>query len=246
MPGSLPGKPPPYTYDDPRLIYDELCLTYDGDVDDICVIDTFGVRKIMGGSVSRKKPKPLPDILDITIQVCLSKVNDEDCWPSESALFNDRSKHCDIFKWRGTTQDPNLSVDIRSLTVTSRNSVNGYVLSQLAAKTSESDRFHQEHVDARGQLMDVREPARAVHTEEITVGQTSIRVKSNALGRIERDGIIVEASPSVRIKTNGEITVQSSGKLKKRKIDPKPYLREQTSLNDSISVKSTIITRKKK
>ena len=39
---------PPFTYDDPRLTYDEHCFYYDGGYDEVCLVIGFG-RKRSGG-----------------------------------------------------------------------------------------------------------------------------------------------------------------------------------------------------
>lgn len=79
-----PGKAPPYTYDDPRIFYDEECFFYDGGYDEICLIDNnlLGNKKIGGsGGIGRRRPyvpPPAPNpLLDIKIKVCLKCVNDE-------------------------------------------------------------------------------------------------------------------------------------------------------------------------
>lgn len=89
----IPGLPgPPYLYDDPRFVYDELCLLYDaGGFDEVCAIDNGLIgRKKPGGRSGgrpapppvRRKPKELEkdcrEILDLVIQATLCSVNDEE------------------------------------------------------------------------------------------------------------------------------------------------------------------------
>ena len=82
-----PGKAPPYTYDDARILYDEECFLYDGGFDEVCLTDITPVevpRKFGGGGgmVARRRPyvpPPAPNpLLDIRFKVCLKSVNDSD------------------------------------------------------------------------------------------------------------------------------------------------------------------------
>ena len=245
MPGSLPGKPPPYTYDDPRLIYDELCLTYDGDVDQQCVINNFGVKKF-GGNFGRKR-KPLPDLLDIKIEVCLCKVNEEDLYCDEESISQNRYGKCDTLRWKGLVNDGDLQVNTRGIEVTSRTSVNGYVLSQLASTTSESDKKKNEHIDARGAFAGVRKLTKVISEDDIVVGGIAV-VADSMIEAIEQNQIKVEASSQISVKRD-DIKVEAAGGLiakTKKKKHTKPYLREQTITIDDVVVKSTGIKIQKK
>ncbi len=69
---SLPN--PPYTYNDPRLLYNEVCFFYDGGYDSVCLA---GALKIIGGSVpGRREPKkPAKPFFNIFIEYKLIEVN---------------------------------------------------------------------------------------------------------------------------------------------------------------------------
>lgn len=43
---------PPYSYDDPRILYDEVCMFFDGAFDQVCLLNKFQTN-IVGGSSSR-------------------------------------------------------------------------------------------------------------------------------------------------------------------------------------------------
>lgn len=80
--------PGPYTYDDPRFIYNEPCMFYNGGFDLQCLIDIQGVvlvKKKLGKSTSaissRRKQLPPEDcrtILDFVIKAEVERVNDKE------------------------------------------------------------------------------------------------------------------------------------------------------------------------
>lgn len=97
----IPGLPgPPYLYDDPRFVYDELCLLYDaGGFDEVCAINNglIGRKKPGGRSggrpapppVRRRKPLERPPQrheLDLQINVQLCKLNDEDLLEDDECI----------------------------------------------------------------------------------------------------------------------------------------------------------------
>jgi hypothetical protein len=51
--------PAPYTYDDPRLLYNEPCFFYDGGFDQVCLINKFQIRTGGRSSASRKNPREM-------------------------------------------------------------------------------------------------------------------------------------------------------------------------------------------
>lgn len=55
---SLPD--PPYTYDDPRLTYDEHCFFYDGGYDDVCLAGPTAIVIKKGGYKKRTREPELP------------------------------------------------------------------------------------------------------------------------------------------------------------------------------------------
>lgn len=61
---------PPYTYDDPRLTYDEHCFFYDGGYDSACLSATTAIAVRRGGRKKEQKP-----YINIFVQVCVCKVN---------------------------------------------------------------------------------------------------------------------------------------------------------------------------
>lgn len=66
-----------YTYDDPRLKYDEVCFYYDGGYDLIC-INNLAVKKIYGrshNSIIEEKRKKQEEILNVFINTSLQEVN---------------------------------------------------------------------------------------------------------------------------------------------------------------------------
>lgn len=78
--------PGPYLYDDPRFIYNEPCMFYDGGFDLQCLIDLQRVvlpKKVgkSSGIVARRKPQLPPEdcrtILDFVIKAEVESVNDK-------------------------------------------------------------------------------------------------------------------------------------------------------------------------
>jgi len=70
--------PAPYTYDDPRLLYNEPCFFYDGGFDQVCLINKFQIRTGGRSSASRNKEnKPLDDkeYINVFIECELKHVN---------------------------------------------------------------------------------------------------------------------------------------------------------------------------
>ena len=74
---------PPYTYDDPRLLYDEVCFFYDGGYDQVCLttpkITVLPYRAGLATAPVRrrkeqKKEEDLP-IINVFIQASLFEVN---------------------------------------------------------------------------------------------------------------------------------------------------------------------------
>lgn len=79
----------PYLYDDPRFIYDEPCLFYDGGFSVVCLINLEGrllLRKVGKSTSFQSKPVKKEEecrtILDIRISVSPSKINNTEIdWP---------------------------------------------------------------------------------------------------------------------------------------------------------------------
>jgi hypothetical protein len=89
--------PPPYTYDDPRIVYDQKCFFYDGGFDEIClgfepIIPEEPLKRRTGsggiGIGYRKQPRTNYDWLDIKIKACLTKVNDKKFHENEDLCGN--------------------------------------------------------------------------------------------------------------------------------------------------------------
>jgi len=80
---SLPD--PPYTYDDPRLLYDEVCFFYDGGYDLVCLAGPVIVGKGGGSSDSGKKrvEEPKKNFVNIFIEHKLISVNGVPYHPDE-------------------------------------------------------------------------------------------------------------------------------------------------------------------
>ena len=73
--------PPPYTYNDPRLTYNEHCFYYNGGYDEVCLIIGFDRKRRVGvGGGGRRKSEEREEVLpwiDITIQSQLTAINGE-------------------------------------------------------------------------------------------------------------------------------------------------------------------------
>lgn len=64
-----------YTYDDPRITYDELCFYYDGGYDLVCIKE-HAVKRIYGRSAAGKKRKEEnEEVFNLFIRISLSEVN---------------------------------------------------------------------------------------------------------------------------------------------------------------------------
>jgi len=76
----MPLPAAPYTYDDPRLTYDEHCFLYDGGYDSICLVIGFG-KHFRGGRSSKTTasyaPRELPPYVDINVKSKLIAVNEQ-------------------------------------------------------------------------------------------------------------------------------------------------------------------------
>lgn len=80
--------PPPYTYDDPRILYDQKCFFYNGGFDLVClgidptppeppVSDFFRPQGAGDGFGYRKPVEPEYHWIDVRIKSCLVRVNHE-------------------------------------------------------------------------------------------------------------------------------------------------------------------------
>lgn len=199
-----PGKGPPYTYDDPRMIYDELCYLYDGGFDEVCLIDNGLLSSKKGGAsagiVARRKPyqpPPAPPcMLDIEIKSCLKRVNDED---------KELTGECDILKFKGQDSDMKVAVRLKKSSRPNR-AVYGTV-SSVCKDTSA-------RIETKSQVISVDKPQRKVNS---TIGEAiagaSIVVSASA-AKANKPSIAVQVKtekPAVKtyLKKN-EITVKSS------------------------------------
>jgi hypothetical protein len=82
---------PPYTYNDPRIIYNEPCFFYNGGYDLICLGLTINVGKGGGGAVGKQTiAKPQPKMINILFKTCLDYVNDEEF----------KEEYCEIKEFR--------------------------------------------------------------------------------------------------------------------------------------------------
>jgi len=72
--------PPPYTYNDPRILYNEPCFFYDGIFDSVCLANKFtSARGHGGGLTSGKQQQPkekLKEHLNVFIECELIRIND--------------------------------------------------------------------------------------------------------------------------------------------------------------------------
>jgi len=89
----FPVPPPaPWTYNDPRLIYNERCFFYNGGWDLVCLYGRVvpGKRKIgRSGAVFTGKSYPQAETINFLFKVCLTHVNEK--------KFED---YCEIKKYR--------------------------------------------------------------------------------------------------------------------------------------------------
>lgn len=155
-----PGKSPPYTYDDPRIIYDELCLFYDGPYDEQCLIDlvTPAQRRRIGVGSARRKPiQPPPAFLELEIVTCLKMVNDK--------KLEDGT--CEVFRWKGEL-DKDLTVTSRRVT---HSRTNRYVVGLLSDVNNPADSRN-----AQGELVSVTKPQRTIVTSKIEESVTSSKI----------------------------------------------------------------------
>lgn len=79
----------PYTYDDPRFVYDERCMFYDGGFSAICLLPTILPRRV-GKSTGRKvnvhayaqqvikREKDCEVELEVTIRLTCAKINNKE------------------------------------------------------------------------------------------------------------------------------------------------------------------------
>lgn len=92
---SLPT--PPYTYNDPRLLYNEVCLFYDGGYDSVCLsTGTIFVGKATASSSSSKKKKIDKPFINLFIETKLLEVNGEKIDPDEPSTWFRFSGETDI------------------------------------------------------------------------------------------------------------------------------------------------------
>jgi len=81
----MPLPSPPYTYDDPRLTYNEHCFYYNGGYDSVCLIIGFDRKRrvgVGGGTASggKRRDEELPPLpwIDITVCAQLLQANEEE------------------------------------------------------------------------------------------------------------------------------------------------------------------------
>lgn len=76
-------KSPPYSFDDPRILFDEPCFKFDGGFDEVCLAGLGLNRRkrvgVVGGSALRKKTveKEERNVYDIKMKTSLASVNSE-------------------------------------------------------------------------------------------------------------------------------------------------------------------------
>lgn len=89
---------PPYTYDDPRLTYDEVCFFYDGGYDSVCLsTGTIFVGKATASSSSSSKKKKLDKpFINIFIEAKLLEVNGVLIDPDEPSTWFRFSGETDV------------------------------------------------------------------------------------------------------------------------------------------------------
>jgi len=73
----------PYTYDDPRLLYDEICFFYDGGYDFLCLTGPIFVGRGGGEARKRRVEKAKKNFVNVFIQHKLLSVNGIDYEPDE-------------------------------------------------------------------------------------------------------------------------------------------------------------------
>lgn len=167
-----PDSPPPYTYDDPRFIYDELCMYYDGFFDKVCLLGPEEAKRKVGasgaGRMLQKKPFIMPEpspMLELQIKTCLKKVNDEEY----------DTEKCDIFRWKGELD--------KDLTVTSRRVTHGRTNRSVYGNVTEVGNPADSR-EATGTLVSVTKPERTVTTSKIEERVTSSKITvSSSLDR---------------------------------------------------------------
>jgi hypothetical protein len=79
---------PPYLYDDPRFVYDEECMFYDGGFDATCIINKRGLPRKVGRSSYQSAPAKKQEddcrvIVDIVISIEPVKLNDKQIQANE-------------------------------------------------------------------------------------------------------------------------------------------------------------------
>lgn len=100
---------PPYTWDDPRICWDEPCFFYDGGFDLVCLFPTATTRKRRGGGGGTKttpaKSYPTPEVLSLVFKTCIDYVNDEEL-----------DDECEIKKFK-FKKELDIDLEIKELTL---------------------------------------------------------------------------------------------------------------------------------
>jgi len=93
----MPLATPPYTYDDPRILYDEICFFYDGGYDSVCLATpTIVVGRSSSSTGKRKKEQLEKPFINIFIETKLLEVNGEVIKPDEPSIWYRFSGENDI------------------------------------------------------------------------------------------------------------------------------------------------------
>ena len=99
---------PPYIFDDPRWIFDEKCLYYDGDFDLKCLVTL--VRK-PGGGKWPDKVYPQVDIINLIFKTCVDYVNDKKYEEDDT---------CEIKRYQFPSKVPNITIRTTDMNVKRR------------------------------------------------------------------------------------------------------------------------------
>lgn len=84
----MPTFDPPYTYDDPRLLYNEICFYYDGGYDSVCLATPIIVgRSTSSDGRKKKKEKLEKPFINIFIETKLLEVNGKVYKPDEASTW---------------------------------------------------------------------------------------------------------------------------------------------------------------
>ena len=96
----------PYTWNDPRICYNEPCFAYNGGFDLVCLFgDATPARRVGGKSTSATAGRqyPEPETLSLIFKTCIDYVNDEE--------YNDEA-YCDIKQYKFKKElDVNLKIE---------------------------------------------------------------------------------------------------------------------------------------